>query len=74
MACLYFEKKFKLKKNLEWVVFILERREKPYYFSDYFNRLLMCGFFHRIYPGLAVYSAVGLKFYASSLLECAPLS
>lgn len=47
---------------------------KPYYFSEYFNRLLLRGFFLRTYPELAVYSTVGLKFYESSLLECAPLS
>lgn len=47
---------------------------KPYDFGEYFSRLILCGFFHRTYPELAVYSAVGLKFCESSLLECAPLS
>lgn len=47
---------------------------KPYDFGEYFNRLLLCGFFHRTYSELAVYLAVGLKFCESSLLECAPLS
>lgn len=55
------------------LVYIREE-EKPYDFGEYFSRLLLCGFFHRTYPELAVYSAVGLKFCESSFLECAPLS